>query len=154
MATLSKQSNCSGKTTFVSIELFLVQLWLRLACRLLSTGLATRAPRESNMRELERGGDFYPCRCADLLLTHTTNFPIGKSCTLHMKRSLLRVSLGQPCVRECVYASVCVCVNVFTKKRNYIGRLHFDTFGCLTPHTTDRACFRLAEQRSKPSLKL
>jgi len=35
----------------------------------------------------------------------------------------------------------------FTKKRNYIGRLHFDTFGCLTPHTTDRACFfRLAAQ--------
>lgn len=31
----------------------------------------------------------------------------------------------------------------FTKKRNYIGRLHFDTFGCLTPHTTDRACFFL-----------
>lgn len=153
MATRSKQSNCSGKTTFVSIELFLVQLWLRLACRLLSAGVATRAPKESNMREAVRGDDCYPRRCADLLLTHTTNFPIGKSCALHMKRSLLRVSLGQPCVREwCVCAIVCV--SVFTKKRNYIGRLHFDTFGCLTPHTTDRACFRLAEQRSKPSLKL
>lgn len=84
---------------------------------------------------------------------HTTNFPIGKSCALHTKRPL-RVSLGQPCewvdvnTLECairvfqwIHHCIWYMLYTFTKKRNYIGRLHFDTFGCLTPHTTDRACF-------------
>jgi len=108
--------NCSGKTFVSMVWLFFALVAPRLSPPLCRAGHACAAieaadptphqPLTTNHQPSStkpKPSTLKLLYSADL---HTTNFPIEKSCALHMKKPVARVA--RPTMFECV--CVCVCV--------------------------------------------